>query len=147
MRRLLTALRALALRRFPVLEQRAAARQFVKFCLVGGTNVVLFVGLYLLLTRVFQWYFLAASIAGFFVAVTWSFYWNRRWTFRIAGPAAAREYRRFVITNATSGFIQNALLYFLVEGLHWFDLAALALVIVLATFWNFILSKHWAFRR
>ncbi len=144
---MLATLRGLVLRRFPFLAERTGLKQFVKFCLVGATNVAIFVSLYLLLTRVFGWYFLLASVAGFLLAVTWSFYWNRRWTFRVAGPMAAREYHKFVATNGSSGLLQNAFLYLLVEVLGWYDLAALAVVIAVSTFWNFTLSKFWAFRR
>lgn len=132
---------------FPILDRHRAARQFVKFCLVGASNVTIDLGVYLALTRFWHWYFLYASIASFLFAVSWSFHWNRRWTFRVSGRTAARQFPKFVIVNITSGAGQTALLYGLVEGFGWYDLYAKALAILLATFWNFTVTKFWAFRR
>jgi|SRR3989344_2314268 len=135
------------LRRFPILDRHPSARQFVKFCVVGVTNVVIDLGIYLLLTRVASWYFILASVCSFVVAVSWSFYWNRRWTFRMRGQAGTQQFTRFIITNASSGLFQVVVLYLVVEAMHWYDLVGKAIVIVLGTFWNFTLTKFWAFRK
>ncbi|MDD5110198.1 MAG: GtrA family protein [Patescibacteria group bacterium] len=143
---MLDALRQIAYRLFPFLDRHRGARQFVKFCVVGLSNVVVDVGIYLALTRVFGWYFLYASLTSFVVAVSWSYYWNRRWTFRLPESNLTRQFPKFVITNVVSGTMQNVVLYFSVEMLGWHDLYGKAIAIVLGTFWNFIVTKFWAFR-
>ena len=139
--------RRLAGRWFPLVDRHRGLRQFVKFCLVGFSNVVVYFAIYLLLTRVVGWYFLAASIVSFLVAVTWSFYWNRRWTFRLAGGTPGDHYRKFVLTNIASGVMSNTALYVLVERFGWHDIAANVVIIGFTTFWNFSVTKFWAFRR
>lgn len=146
MHAVLATLRQEILRRFPILDRHQSIRQFVKFCIIGVTNVVIDVGIYLWLTRIIGWYFILASTCSFIVAVSWSFYWNRRWTFRLPGQAGSGQFAKFVITNASSGLFQIGVLYLAVEVLHWYDLIGKAIVIVLGTFWNFTLTKFWAFR-
>ena len=143
----LSAVARIAVRRyFPWLDRHLGAREFVKFCLVGFSNVVVHFSCYFILTRVAQWYFLAASITAFLVAVSWSFYWNRRWTFRVLGGQSSHHYRRFVVTNAVSGLISNGTFYVLVEYFGWYDLTAYFAVIGVTTIWNFTVTKFWAFR-
>ncbi len=132
-------------RRVPLVDRHRGVRQFVKFCLVGSSNVVVYFACYLLLTRLLRWYFLAGSVSSFLVAVSWSFYWNRRWTFRPPGGQASRYYRRFVLTNAVSGAAANAALYVLVTSFGWHDLVANFAIIGATTAWNFMVTKFWAF--
>lgn len=134
-------------RYFPWLDHHRSSREFVKFCLVGSSNVIVYFACYLFLTRLLGWYFLAGSIASFLVAVSWSFYWNRRWTFRVQGGELSRLYQRFVVTNTISGLVSNATLYVLVEKFGWHDILANFVIIGFTTFWNFTVTKFWAFRR
>lgn len=130
----------------PWLDRYRSARQFIKFCLVGASNVAVYFTVYLLLTRVWRWYFLAGSITSFVIAVSWSFYWNRRWTFGVGGGAAG-YYHKFVLTNIVSGTGSSVVLYMLVARYGWYDIAANVVTIGFTTAWNFSVTKFWAFRR
>lgn len=138
--------RDVIIRHVPMLDRHRAARQFVKFCLVGGSNVIVYFSAYLLLTRGLGWYFLYGSMTSFLVAVSWSFYWNRRWTFRLTVGDHRQQYQRFVITNVVSGVASNTVLYFLVERFGWYDIYANFVTIGFTTAWNFLVTKFWAFR-
>ena len=141
-----TAVRRVITRWFPVLDRHRGARQFIKFCLVGASNVAVYFTIYLLLTRGLRWHFLAGSILSFLVVVTWSFYWTRRWTFRVGGRDSQDHYRRFIVTNIVSGVGSNIALFILVEQFGWHDIAANIVTIGFTTIWNFTVTKFWAFR-
>ena len=120
-------------------------RQFIKFCLVGLTNLVFDFSVYFFLTRFLHLYFVLANVFSFTVAVTWSFWLNKHWTFKNHLKDYQRQYLRFFITNILGMIWQTSLLYLLVTVAGWHDLVAKALAVVLVAFWNFGLSRWWAF--
>jgi putative flippase GtrA len=71
------------------LWNRPAVRQFIKFCIVGASNVVLDIGVSSALLFVFGMNWVLSKCISFLVAVSNSFYWNCRWTFREALPQEA----------------------------------------------------------
>ncbi len=140
-------LRAFVLRAFPWLDRSAGARQFIKFCLVGASNVSIDFTIFLLLTGVARLHYLQANVGSFFVAVSWSFFANRRWTFRHQAGDPRRQYLRFALTNLAGLVIQSTLLYLLHERALMDVRLAKAVAIFFTTFWNFFMTKFWTFRR
>jgi len=131
----------------PFLERYRSVRQFMKFCAIGSTNVVIDFTIYFTLTRFFHIYYIIANFGSFFVAVSWSFYMNKRWTFRHLDSQFLKErFVKFFITNAIGVSIQTLLLYSFVTYGHFHDLVAKGAAIVIATFWNFLVSKYWVFK-
>lgn len=140
-------LREFVLRTVPLLDRHAGARQFVKFCLVGASNVTIDFSVFLLLTGLARLHYLQANVGSFFVAVSWSFFANRRWTFRHAEGDARAQYLRFALTNLGGLLIQSSLLYLLHERAGLDVRLAKLFAIFVTTFWNFFLTKFWTFRR
>ena len=131
----------------PFLERQHALRQFVKFCIVGVSNVVLDFVVYIILTRFFNIYYLLANAGSFLVAVTWSFFLNKNWTFRARlGENVREKYIKFFAANVVGIIIQTLLFYMFVEKIHMHDLLGKAASIVLVVFWNFTFSKYWVFK-
>lgn len=122
------------------------AKQFIKFCLVGLSNLVIDFSVYFLMTRVFHLYFVLANLISFSFAVSWSFWLNKKWTFR-NDARDYQQYLKFFIINISGMIWQTTLLYLLVTLAHWHDLIAKGLAVVIVTFWNFSLSRWWAFRQ
>lgn len=134
---------------FPFVERYNSLRQFVKFCIVGLTNASIDFLSYVVATRFFHIYFLLANVISFAIAVSWSFFWNRRWTFRntITDPVTLKkQYSKFFFINIVGLAIQTLLLYWLVQHWHFNDLIVKAATIIVVAFWNFSLSKLWVFR-
>lgn len=133
---------------FSILPSRhhALAEQFIKFCLVGFSNLVIDFSVYFFATRVFHLYFVLANVCSFAVAISWSFWLNKRWTFR-NDNRDYRQYLKFFIINVSGMLWQTTLLYLLVTVWRWHDLLAKGLAVVIVTFWNFSLSRWWAFRQ
>lgn len=131
---------------FYLFQTYPITKQFVKFCLVGFTNLFLDILVYWFLTRIFHWYYLAAAIISFIIAVSWSFFLNRRWTFRHQGKDITHQYFKFFIANIISMGLNLGLLYLAVDWLGIHDLLAKFLVAVVVAFFNFSLNRFWTFK-
>ena len=133
------------------LEKLAAeyplAWQFFKFCLVGASNLAISLFIYWLLTRIFFWHYLPASVVGFVIAVTWSFFINRRWTFKHDGKDHLRQYAAFVSVNLIGMAVNLALLAMFIEVFKLYDIIAQLICSFFVAFINFGLNRFWTFRK
>lgn len=162
--------------------QHRIVRQFAKFCLVGGTSFLIDYNIRMTLQFAAQgpdgllsesvgtWilnsgmgsiyakdassaFFPIAAFVGGAIALLNSFYWNRKWTFRIAGAAErAAQFRKFVIISV-AGILLNTLISTVVFNLlHAQDDkvgARIATVVatVIVAFWNFFGQRLYAFKK
>jgi dolichol-phosphate mannosyltransferase len=116
-----------------------------RFLIVGGSGTVVNMAIFVACTDLVAVNYLVASVLAFLCAVTWNYYWNRRWTFRAAGqPGAARQYVRFVAASVASLGINLAVLYGLVR---WGLNAKLGQLggIAAGTLSNFVANRCWVF--
>lgn len=121
--------------------------QFIKFCLVGFTNLAIYLTIYWLITRLLHWHYLPASIVGFLIAVTWSFTINLNWTFKHKDGDRRRQYIKFIIANLISMCINLALLTVFIEAFQIYDLLAQFIVAVIVAFFNFTINRFWTFKK
>ena len=138
--------------------QRRGVRQFVKFCLIGFTSMVIDVGIAWFLTYHLGWHWILSQVISFSIAVTNGFIWNSLWTFRGLNSSRKRvQYAKFVAVNVVGLALNLAIMksiFFLFTGNiinpsnpdegHW-KIAKAAAVAVVA-FWNFFANKYWTFR-
>lgn len=122
------------------------AKQFIKFCMVGVTNLLVHLAVYFLITRFLHWYYLLATILAFVVAVSWSFFINRVWTFRAGSGNKREQYIKFFASNVLTAIFNIAVLYSLVEFLAINDLVSQLIASVLGAFVNFSINRFWTFR-
>ena len=130
------------LTKFPVFKQ------FVKFCLVGLTNVIVDFSVYIALTRLiifFRSHYLVANLISFSLAVSWSFVFNRVWTFKNKEKQIILQYFKFFLFSAVGLGLHTLILYTLVDYFDFYDILAKAIAVVLVTFWNFSANKFWTF--
>lgn len=119
--------------------------EFVRFGLVGVLNTAIDLGSFSLLYRLAGLEPLLANGIAFLIAVSNSYWLNRRWTFRqqheVRGFAA---YSRYVLLNI-GGLIIGTLAIVLLSR---FMIPELAKVIasLLTLIWNFASSKYFIFR-
>lgn len=120
-------------------------KEFIKFCIVGVTNLVIYMSVYWFFTRLFGWHYIAASICGFLVAVSWSFTINLNWTFRHKTGDRRYQYAKFFISNIIVMLLNLALLTFFIEALKIYDLLGQLFVSIIGAFVNFSLNRFWTF--
>src|SRR3990167_5405203 len=102
-----------------VFAKYPAAKQFVKFVMVGLVNTAIDFFIYFSLTRgidFFNQHLLSANIIAFSIAATNSFYWNKKWTFRDQGKNYHIQYSKFLIVS-TGGLIIAQMIFIL--GVHY----------------------------
>lgn len=118
--------------------------QLLRFCTVGlGNTVVDFTTFYLL--NLVGVPYLLAQMVSYSAGVVNSFFFNRRWTFRVSRQTNISEVVRFIIVNGLALIVSSGLLYILHDVSHlnlWLDK-------VLATgcgfIVNFVGSRFWVF--
>lgn len=124
--------------------------QFFKFCLVGVSNLIIYLAVYWLMTRVFSWHYLPASVVGFLISVSWSFYCNLTWTFNHVKYDSNRRHMQFitfVVANLLSMAINLSLLALFIEVFKIYDLYAQLACSVIVAFFNFGVNRFWTFRK
>lgn len=121
-------------------------RQFIKFCLVGLVNTLIDYLVYLGLTRGLGLYFLYANIIAILVAMSFSFVFNKYWTFRNYHTDIKGQYIKFFLVNLVYFFLNNAVVYSLVVYLAVFDLIAKIAAIIVGLGWNFLANRYWTFK-
>ena len=123
-------------------KTRKVARQFAKFCLVGGSGVIVNSGLLFMLVEWLHLRLFVASPVAVEASILNNFLWNNLWTFRARSVQLPRL-AKFNLVSLGGMVITTGVLYFLAEhgGLHY--LVANLIAIVVATLWNFALNFLW----
>lgn len=139
------------------LVKRPGIRQFVKFCIIGATSMIIDVGISASLIYGLSLNPTLSKTISFLFAVTNGFFWNSRWTFRGMGSGQQHQmYTKFVMVNCV-GLMLNLTLFktvlFLYTGkffgqgkpekLHF--AVATAVAVVCVSLWNFLANKKWTF--
>ncbi len=157
---------------------RRVVREFLKFCVVGAASTIIDWGIHYVLMFGLGWrvglghwvlevlapYFdlnqksaegIASGILkipGVLIAIYNSFYWNRRWTFRVLDAKHAHRQLVKFYAVAFIGLALSVLIVSLLSALvpghpkrTWAIANAIATVVVV--FWNFTAQKLWTFRR
>lgn len=131
--------------------------QFVKFALVGFSNVVVSYGIYLIFFLLFQAIgvfpntdYLIAQIIGYVISIFWSFYWNRKYVFdaeQNAVPWWQALIKSFAAYSFTGIILNSALSYLWVEIVGIPKIISPVINLVINVPVNFLLNKFWAFRK
>ncbi|HEV2472979.1 MAG TPA: GtrA family protein [Chthonomonadales bacterium] len=137
--------------------QRAGAAQFVKFCTVGFTSMLVDVGISGRLTLEAHWNWIVARSLSFSLAVVNGYLWNSLWTFRGQGAGGHHtRLARFFAVNLIGLALNLAIMKVVLAALqgrwyqsgtpsklHWY--VAVSFAVALVSVWNFIGSKKWTF--
>lgn len=127
--------------------QKKIIRQFIKFCLIGAFNTFLDFSIYIFLTRVFLIYYLIANLINSTITVTFSFFLNKKWTFRDKNSQVSSQYIKFWIMALFGMGVNELILFLLVKYLGFYDLLAKVVAIGVVLFWNFFIGRYWVFKQ
>ena len=136
-------------------ELRLRMWQFIKFCFVGGSGVIVDVVVLFLLadSRMLAWNLIVAKICSAEAALLNNFLWNELWTFRSSAIQSKEGVaRRLIYFHAICG-IGIGLAVLLLHLFH-FSLglnlySANFVAILLVTLWNFWMNAmfNWKVRK
>jgi putative flippase GtrA len=110
--------------------------KLIKFCLVGGTGLVVDFSITFLLKEKIKTNRYFANAMGFSFAATSNYFLNRAWTFESSNPQIYQEYGLFV-AFALIGLGINTLCLRFFEQRKFSFYVAKFFAIVITTFWNF----------
>ena len=111
--------------------------KFLKFGVVGGSGVVIDFAITWLLKEKLKVHKFIANSAGFIVAATSNYYFNRIWTFRSTNEDMTSEFSLFFFFSLIGLLINNSILYLLHEKLRIPFYFAKLLAIGITVIWNF----------
>jgi putative flippase GtrA len=86
-----------------------------------------------------------SQLVTYAVGISWSFWLNRRWTFRSRGSVAGQA-ARFTFLQVCFALLSAGAIGLAVD--HWGQPASISWLLVMSvvTVLNFLLSRFWAFR-
>jgi|GEM_PF-1303470 len=123
--------------------------QFKRYVAIGVVNTALDFGLYTYLTRTYEFWmdrYLLANAVVFLTIVTWSFFWNKYWTFKNNERTHLHQYSKFVFSTFVGITLAEGVLYLGVAHFELHDILAKVVAAPLVVVWNFLAYKLWAFR-
>lgn len=122
-------------------------RHAFKYYLVGGTGILVNLGiLYALTEFAGLWYLLSAGIA-IYVSVTSNFALNKKWTFKdyASTQRTLIMYAKFLGISLLGAGIQLGFIYLFVEVMALYYILSAFISIVIAGSFVFILNRRWSF--
>lgn len=120
--------------------------QLVKFCAVGVLNTAVNYAVYALMVLAGV-YYIAGSLIAFAVSTANAYFWNDRFVFKNSGGRWRGILKTYCSYALTGIFLNNALLYLLVDICGISELLSPLLVLVVTIPCNFLLNKFWTFRK
>lgn len=123
---------------------RLCNSRFLKFCIVGGSGVIVNMGLLWLLTEIAGLYYLISSAISIETSIVTNFILNDYWTWKDVGGDGFKErlYRavKFNIICAAGLVINISILWAMTEILGIYYLASNLFGIAGAMLWNFYVN-------
>ena len=122
--------------------------EFFKFAVVGGSGVLVNMGLLYVLTRFLGLRLEIASVIAIEVSILSNFTLNNLWTFRKRDthvPFWSRLLRYHLVTGL-AGVVNYLVLLLLVKALGWHDMLSNLIGIAIGTIINYSLNSLWTWR-
>ncbi len=119
--------------------------QFIKFCVVGGTGVVVDFGITFLFKEKLKLNKYIANSLGFMAAASTNYLLNRWWTFRSHDPEVAQQYVQFVGISAIGLILNNIIIYLLNDKARLNFYLSKLIANGLVTLWNFFMNYYFTF--
>jgi dolichol-phosphate mannosyltransferase len=124
------------------------AGQFLKFCVVGMTGVLVNMGLLWVLTKFVGFDYRVSAIFAIEISILSNFTLNELWTFgkRQKKGGLAKRIAGFNLACVIGAMINFIVLVMLTEILHLHYLLSNLFGIACATLWNYFMSARWVWK-
>ncbi|MCL2280817.1 GtrA family protein [Candidatus Saccharibacteria bacterium] len=125
-----------------------------RFVIVGGVNTVIDFAFYNFLSKIFSLALPVANMISSFIAMLFSFFMNKKWTFRSSGKNYLREIVLFFIFTIISIWVIQSGLIWLVENtfstIDWQNFWTKNLLKIAASIpsliWNYVTYNRFVFK-
>ena len=129
-----------------ILHNQTLIERFLKFCLVGGSGVVVDFGITYLAKEFLKLNKYVANSLGFICAATSNYILNRTWTFGSSDPDIAMQYLQFFGFSLVGLAINNLVIYLLHGRVKWNFYVVKLIATCIVTFWNFSMNYIFTFQ-
>jgi len=119
--------------------------KFLKFCVVGGSGVLIDFGLTYTFKEKVKLNKYVANTIGFTVAASTNYILNRVWTFHSHNPHVMTEYSKFIIIALLGLGINTLVLWFFVSKVKFNFYMSKLIAIGFVTVWNFFMNIIFTF--
>ena len=120
--------------------------KFIKFCVIGFSGMLIDFGVTWLLKEKVRINKYIANSAGFILAATSNYIWNRFWTFHSQNKQVVTEYLSFLLISLAGLGINNFVIYVLHGRMKLNFYFSKLIAIGVVTLWNFIMNYLITFR-
>ena len=114
--------------------------KFLKFIIVGFTGMVVDFSITILLKEKLKIHRYIANSAGFVLAASSNYLFNRLWTFESNNPKILVEYSTFFIISVIGLIINNLVIYLLEKKLKFYFAKFIAIMVT--SLWNFLANYY-----
>jgi putative flippase GtrA len=119
--------------------------QFIKFCLVGLTNVAVSLAVYYAMVAFNDRLYVLANICGYGLSILSSYLLNSRFVFKNTAKSGVKIVKTYISYGITLA-INTGMIYLLVELMGISTSMAPILCMVISVPANFFLNKFWVYR-
>ena len=119
--------------------------QFIKFCVVGFTGMVVDFGITFLCKEKLRLNKYISNSLGFVTAASSNYFLNRLWTFESHDPKIAAQYIQFVGISAIGLLLNNIIIYLLNDKCRLNFYLSKLVAIGGVTLWNFFMNYFFTF--
>jgi len=123
------------------------AKQAVKYYVVGGSGVLVNLGILYALTDFAGFWYTASQVIAISVSISSNFLFNRFWTFSdsIGDQKNSVMYVKFLIVSLIGMGIQLGITSALVENVGLYYMYAAGIGIAIAGAINYVVNRRWTF--
>lgn len=114
--------------------------KFLKFIIVGFSGLIVDFSITILLKEKFKVHRYISNSAGFTLAASSNYLFNRFWTFESNNPKILQEYSTFLIISLAGLLINNLFLYLFEKKTQFYFAKFLAIMVT--SLWNFS-ANYW----
>jgi len=123
-------------------------KQFSKFAIIGVINTAINLISLLILTEIFNIYYMTSAVFAFILAVTNSFVLNKLWTFNESfNENFVKKYIKFIVVSTITLLVNLVILYSLTEFLHIHYIISQIIAIAVSLWINFMGNLIWTFKK
>ena len=123
------------------------AKQAIKYYSVGGSGVLVNLGILYALTDFMGLWYIASQVIAISISISSTFLFNRFWTFSgsIQEQRNSVMYVKFIIVSLIGMGIQLGITFALVENIALYYMYAAGIGIVVAGAINYVVNRRWTF--
>ncbi|TVX97069.1 GtrA family protein [Cohnella terricola] len=121
-------------------------KQPIKFIVVGFSNTMLSYLLFVICVEIFNLSHSWSLGISYLVGIVNSYYWNRKWTFRLQNYSGMAPFLKFISVYFLTYLVNLAVLEILMSANLWNSLINQAVALTVTTMMSYTGHKYWSFK-